>query len=154
VSTVEINNILPVMQQRRPMLKSLLNSLLILIALVVASAILPFASFWLCHDPLGGQVFFWVAPWTCAFWTLLASVLIGSRFWRGKGTVKAWRAARGGSVRSAGKSTAWMFFGLFASYAAQFAVVLLLPASPLARALFPLATYSPAIFAAMWCGRG
>ena len=135
------------------MLKSLLNSLLILIALVVASAILPFAWFWLCRDPLGGQVFFWVAPWTCAFWTLLASVLIGSRFWRGSEAVKEWRAARGGYLRSVGKSTAWMFFGLFASYAAEFAVVLLLPTSPLARTLFPLAAYSPAIIAALWCRR-
>jgi hypothetical protein len=131
----------------------LLQRLLILILLVVASAILPVAAFWLCRDPLGGQVFFWAAPWTCAFWTLLASVLIGSRFWRGSEAVKAWRAARGGYVRSAGKSTAWMFFGLFASYASEFAVVLLLPASPLARTLLPLATYSPAIFAALWCSR-
>jgi hypothetical protein len=136
------------------MLKWLLKSLLILIALVVASAILPFASLWLCRGPVGGQVFFWVAPWTCAFWTLLASVLIGSRFWRGSGAVKAWRAARGGYLRSVGKSTAWMFFGLLASYVAEFAVVLLLPASPLARTLLPLATYSPAIFAALWCSRG
>jgi hypothetical protein len=136
------------------MLKWLLKSLLILIALVVAAATLPFASFWLCRDPVGAQVFFWVAPWTCAFWTLLASVLIGSRFWRGSGAVKAWRAARGGYVHSAGKSTAWMFFGLLASYAAEFAVVMLLPASQLARTLFPLAAYSPAIFAAMWCSRG
>jgi hypothetical protein len=47
-----------------------------------------------------------------------------------------------------------MFFGLLASYAAEFAVVLLFHASPLARTLFPLATYSPAIFAALWCSRG
>src|SRR5579884_2068013 len=136
------------------LVKSLLKSFLILIALVVASAILPVASFWLCRDPFGGQVFFWVAPWTCAFWTLLASVLIGSRFWRGVGAVKAWRAARGGYLRSVAKSTLWMFFGLFASYAAEVAVVLLIPVSPLARMLLPFATYSPAIFAAVWCSRG
>ncbi len=59
------------------LLKALLERLLILIALVFVSAILPFVSVWLVRDPLGGQVFFWVAPWTCAFWTLLASVLIG-----------------------------------------------------------------------------
>ena len=52
------------------MLKWLLKSLFILIALVVASATLPFASVWLCRDPVGGQVFFWVAPWTCAFWSV------------------------------------------------------------------------------------
>ena len=37
------------------MLKWLLKSLFILIALVVASATLPFASVWLCRDPVGGQ---------------------------------------------------------------------------------------------------
>jgi len=74
------------------MLKWLLKSVLILIVLVVASAILPLASFWLCRDPLGGQVFFWVAPWTCAFWSILAYNLIGSKFWRGREAVKEWRA--------------------------------------------------------------
>lgn len=38
------------------MLKWLVKSLLILIALVVASAILPVASFWLCSDPLGSNL--------------------------------------------------------------------------------------------------
>ena len=136
------------------MLKWLLKSLLIAVVFVPFATVLPVAALWLCRTPEGAQIVFWVGPWSCAFWTLLASVLIGSRFWRGSGAVKAWRAARGGYVRSAGKSTAWMFFGLLASYLAEFAVVLLLPASPLARTLFPLATYGPAIFAALWCSRG
>ena len=136
------------------MLKWLLKSLLIAAVFVPFAMALPVASLWLCWTPEGAQVVFWVGPWSCAFWTLLASALIGSRFWRGSGAVKAWRAARGGYVRSVGKSTAWMFFGLLASYAAELAVVLLLRASPPARTLFPLATYSPAIFAALWCSCG
>lgn len=136
------------------MLKWLLKSLLIAAVFVPIATALPVASLWLCRTQGGAQVVFWAGPWSCAVWTLLASVLIGSRFWRGSGAIKAWRAARGGYVRSVGKSTAWMFFGLLASYAAQFAVVLLLPATPLARTLFPLATYSPAIFAVLWCSRG
>jgi hypothetical protein len=132
------------------LLSFLLQRLLILIVLVVASAILPLASFWLVRDPLGGQLFFWAAPWTCAFWTLLASVLIGSRFWRGSGAVKAWRAARGGYLRSCLKSTAVMFLALFASYAFEFAVILLLPRSPTSLRLLVLAAYAPAGIAALW----
>jgi hypothetical protein len=108
----------------------------------------------MCRSSIGGTAFFFAAPFTCAVWTLLASVLIGSRFWRGSEAVNAWRTARGGYVRSAIKSTLWMFFGLLASFAAEFAVVLFFPASPLTRTLFPFATYSPAIFAALWNSRG
>ncbi len=132
------------------LLKFVLQRLLILILLVIASATLPFAAFWLVRDPVGGLVFFWAAPWTCAVWTLLASVLIGSRFWRGGGAVKAWRAARGGCLRSHLKSTAVMFLALFASYACEFAVILLLPRSPTSLRLLVLAAYAPAGIAALW----
>lgn len=53
----------------RRLLLSLLKDLLIMVALLVASAVLPFASFWLVRDPVGGQMFFWTAPWTCAFFS-------------------------------------------------------------------------------------
>lgn len=132
------------------LLKFVLQRLLILILLVVASAILPFASFWLVRDPLGGQVFFWAAPWTCAFWTLLASVLIGSRFWMGRDQVLAWRKQRGGYLRSCLKSTAIMFLALFASYAFEFAVILLLPRSQTSLRLLVLAAYAPVGIAALW----
>lgn len=136
------------------MLKWLLKSLLILIALVVTSTTLPFASVWLCRDPVGGQVFFWVAPWTCAVWTVLVSVLVGSRFWLGKEHVLAWRAARGGHVISSLKSTALMFLALLASYAFEFAVIFLLPRSTTALRLLPLAAYAPVPLALAWCSRG
>ena len=132
------------------LLKFVLQRLLILLVLVVASAILPVASFWLVRDPLGGQLFFWAAPWTCAFWTLLASVLIGSRFWMGREHVLAWRAARGGYLMSSLKSTALMFLALLASYAFEFAVILLLPRSPTSLRLLVLAAYAPAVIAALW----
>jgi hypothetical protein len=136
------------------LLKFVLQRLLILILLVAASAILPLASFWLVRDPLGGQVFFWAAPWTCAFWTLLASVLIGSRFWRGRDQVLAWRKERGGYVMSSLKSTALMFLALLASYFFEFAFVLLLPRSPTSLRLLPLAAYAPAGIAALWSVSG
>jgi hypothetical protein len=136
------------------MLKWLLKSLLILIGLVVASAILPFASFWLCRDPVGGQIVFWAGPFTAAVLTLLASVLIGSRFWLGRAHVLAWRAARGGCIRSVVRSTCWMFFGLFGSFACELAAVFLLPPSPTVCHLFPVFTYAPVALAAIWCSRG
>ena len=131
------------------LLKFVLERLLILFLLVIASATLPLASFWLVCDPLGGQLFFWAAPWTCAVWALLISVLLGSRFWLGREYVLAWRAARGGYVMSSVKSTALMFLALLASYAFEFAVILLLPRSPTSLRLLPIAAYAPAGIAAL-----
>ncbi|MGH7224948.1 MAG: hypothetical protein ACRELF_17125, partial [Gemmataceae bacterium] len=134
----------------RSLLTSLLKDLLVAVALLAASAILPFASFWLCRSEIGGQIVFWAGPWTCAVWVLLVSVLVGSRSWHGRGRVLAWRAARGGYVASSLRATAMMFLGLFASYAAEIAVVLLVPPSPTAMHLVPLATYSPVALAVLW----
>ena len=136
------------------LLRFVLERLLILILLVVASLILPVASFWLVRDPLGGQLFFWLSPWTCAVWALLVSVLIGSRFWLGREYVLAWRAARGGYVMSSLKSTALMFLALLASYAFEFAVILLLPRSPTSLRLLVLVAYAPAGIAALWSVSG
>ena len=138
----------------RWLLDFLLQRLLILFGLVVASAILPVASFWLVGGPLGGQLFFWLSPWTCAVWAVLVSVLLGSRFWLGREYVLAWREARGGYLRSCLKSTALMFVALLASYACEFAVILLLPRSPTSLRLLPLAAYAPAGFAALWSVSG
>jgi hypothetical protein len=137
------------------LLSFVLQRLLILFVLVVASATLPLVSFWLVRDPLGGQLFFWLSPWTCAVWAVLVSVLIGSRFWLGREYVLAWRAARGGYVMSSLKSTALMFLALLASYFFEFAVILLLPRSPTSLRLLPLAAYAPVGIAALWsvsCG--
>ena len=64
----------------RTLLRHLLVDFLILIALLTASAILPFASFWLVRDSVGGQLFFWLSPWTCAVWTVLVSVTVPARW--------------------------------------------------------------------------
>jgi hypothetical protein len=138
----------------RTLLRHLLVNFLIVVALLTASAILPFASLWLVRDPIGGQLFFWLSPWTCAVWTVLLSVMIGSRFWKGRAHVLAWRAARGGYLISSLKSTALMFLALFASYAFEFAVILLLPQSPTSLRLLVLAAYAPAGIAALWSARG
>jgi uncharacterized membrane protein len=49
------------------LLKALLQRLLILMTLVVASFTLPVASFWLVRDSIGAQVVFWASPWVVAF---------------------------------------------------------------------------------------
>ena len=132
------------------LLKALLKSVIILIALVVGSFILPVASFWMICDPIGAQVVFWGSPWVVAFWSVVAYVLVGSRFWRGKYSVEQWRLRHGSFFWRHAKTTAWMFASLAFSYTAEFAVVLLVPPSATAMRLFPLATYSPLAFTLLW----
>jgi len=136
------------------LLKFVLERLLILFLLVIASAVLPVASFWLVRDPLGGQLFFWAAPWTCAFWSILAYNLIGSKFWRGREAVEEWRARRGGYLRSVAKGTTWMFASLFFSYAGEFAYIFLVPPSPVAMQFLPVVTYVPVAFTVWRSVRG
>lgn len=66
----------------------------------------------------------------------------------------AWRAAHGGYLGTVCRGTAWMFAGQFLSYAAELAVVFLLPHSPTAMDLFPFVTYSPLLLAFGRCARG
>lgn len=134
----------------KTLLKHLLLDFLILIVLLIASAVLPFISFCLIRDPVGGQIFFWVSPWTCAVWTVFVSVMVGSRFWLGRDHVLAWRAARGGYLISSLKTTGLMFLALFASYACEFAVILSLPRSTTSLRLLVLAAYAPAGIAVLW----
>jgi hypothetical protein len=132
------------------MLKLLLKSLLILIALLVVSFILPIATCWLIRDPLGAQVSFWVSPWVVAFWSLIAYVLVGSRFWRGKFSVEEWKLRHGSYIWRAAKNTMWMFATLAFSYAAELAFIFLVPPSPIAMRLIPFVTYSPLAFTILW----
>jgi hypothetical protein len=138
----------------RSLLRSLLKDVLLAVVLLAASATLPFASFWLVRDPVGGQLFFWLSPWTCAVWTVLLSVMVGSRFWKGRERVLAWRASRGGYLASSLRTTGLMFLALLASYACEFAVILSLPQSPTSLRLLVLAAYAPAGIAALWSARG
>jgi hypothetical protein len=132
------------------MFKWLLKSLFILVALIAASFILPAASIWLVRDPIGAQVVFWASPWVVAFWSVIAYVLVGSRFWRGKLSVEEWKVRHGGYLWRAAKSTMWMFTALAFSYAAELAFVCLATPSSTAMRLFPLATYSPLAFTLLW----
>jgi hypothetical protein len=110
----------------------------------------PVASFRLVRDSIGAQVVFWASPWVVAFWSVVAYVLVGSRFWRGKDSVEEWKLRHGSFLWRHAKTTAWMFASLAFSYAAELAVVLLVPPSATAMRLFPLATYSPLAFTLLW----
>ena len=132
------------------LLKALLLRLLILMTLVLVSFILPVTSFWLVRDPIGAQVVFWASPWVVAFWSVIAYVLVGSRFWRGKGSVKEWKLRHGSFLWRHTKTTAWMFASLAFSYGLEFAFVFAIPPSPLARSIFPISTYLPLAFTILW----
>jgi len=131
------------------MLKWLLKTVFILIALIVVSFILPLASLWLVRDPTGAQVVFWASPWVVAFWALLAYNLVGSKFWRGRGAVEDWRARRGGYLCSVAKSTAWMFAALFFSYGCEFGVLW----ETHSLEWMAAAAYLPVPFTVAWCAR-
>jgi hypothetical protein len=131
-------------------LMALLQRVLILFVLVFLSFSLPVATFWLVRDPIGAQFVFWVSPWVVAFWSVIAYILVGSRFWRGKPSVEDWKFRHGSYLARAAKSTMWMFAALAFSYAAELAVVFLVPPSATAIRLFPLATYSPLAFTILW----
>ena len=132
------------------LLKALLQRLLILMTLVVVSFILPVVSLWLVRDPIGAQVVFWASPWVVAFWSVVAYVLVGSRFWRGKGSVEEWKLRHGSFLWRHAKTTAWMFASLAFSYGLEFAYVFAIPPSPLARSIFPISTYMPLAFTILW----
>lgn len=130
------------------MLKWLAKSLLILIALVVVSFILPVASFWLVRDPIGDQICFWAGPWVVAFWSVTLYVLVGARFWRGADSVEEWKERHGSFLWRHFKTTAWMFAALLFSYLIEFGV-LWHTRSP---ALMVVGTYSPVGFTILWSG--
>jgi hypothetical protein len=136
------------------LLRSLLEDLLIAVVLLAASAILPFASFWLCRHSLGAQIVFWAGPWTTAVWVLLIIQVGGARFWRGRAHVLAWREAHGGYWGTAFRGTLWMFAGLLLSYGAEFAIVLLCQPSATVMHMLPCATYSPVLLALWRAARG
>jgi hypothetical protein len=130
----------------RALLKHVLQSLIITAIFVPMAMTLPVAAIWLCQSPEGGQFLFWLGPWSCCFWALILHNFVGSRFWRGREAVLAWRAERGGYVWSVGKSTGVMFASLFLSYVIEFGYVYWLHTVPGALRLLPVATYAPAAF--------
>lgn len=138
----------------RSLLRSLLTDLLIAVALLAATLVLPVAGFWMCRDSVLGTIFFFVAPFTACVWCLFIVQLGGSRFWRGREYVLAHRAAHGGYWGVVWRGMVWMFGTLFLSYAVEFAVIFLVPYSPTLRHIFPIFAYSPVLLALWRAYRG
>jgi ACR3 family arsenite efflux pump ArsB len=128
----------------------LLKSLLILIVFVPVAAGFPLAAVALSRTPEGAQILFWLGPWSAAFWVLIYSTLSGVPWRQGSRAVHEYREAHGGLLVASMWATAWMFFGLFASYAAEFLMIIFVRPSPSSRALLPLFTYSPVAFCWVW----
>ena len=64
--------------------------------------------------------------------------------------MRQWREAHGGLLVTSVKATAWMFFGLLASYAAEFLLLFLRRGAASGRAWLPLFTHSPLVLAWGW----
>lgn len=133
----------------RSLLRSLLKDLLIAAVLLAASLALPILAFPLCRSSIGAQVVFWAGPWTTAVWVLFIIQLGGSKFWRGREHVLAWRAEHGGYVGTVCRGAAWMFSGLLLSYGCEFALIFLWTPSAIAMHVLPVATYAP-VLPALW----
>ena len=115
------------------------------------------------NDDFAGlaQIFFWTAPLSCAFWTLVYSQWSSTMAWRRMGRLKDWRDDHGGLSRTVSRACGWMVFGLFGSFAAQVAFLPAFHALPRSVAdgaarralwfvLFPLSTYAPLLAASFW----
>lgn len=132
------------------MLKWLLKSLLILIIFVPFATLLPLAAMRMMRTPEGAQVWFWIAPWSCCFWTLIYSTFSGIPWRQGAEAVRLHREAHGGLLIASAWATCWMFGALFFSYVAEFLLVFLARSGPFGRMWLPAATYSPLAFCWVW----
>jgi len=133
------------------MLKWLLKSLLILAVFVPFAAALPLASASLCRAPDGATAFFFVGPWSVAFWTMIYSQLSSAPWRHGAEAVRQSREAHGGLLVTSVKATVWMFGGLFLSYAAEALLLFAGRGAAFNRMWLPAATYSP--LALVWAWR-
>jgi hypothetical protein len=123
----------------------------------------------ICHNPradysLMGEVFFWAAPWSCAFYMAMSVHSHSVRQWKREGRdvgvfAYKWREAHGGMFCTLVKSSVYMFGALFASYVLGFFYLFAWHCVPLhqpAKLLlgfefFPLAAYAPVIL--LWVTR-
>src|SRR6266404_5268647 len=102
------------------MLKWLLKSLLVLVIFIPVATALPFASVALCRTSDGATAFFFIDPWSCCFLVLIYSTFSGIPWRLGASAVRQHREEHGGLLAANLRATGWMFFGLIASYVAEF----------------------------------
>ena len=104
------------------------------------------------------QLYFWLGPLSCAFYTLVSCHWQTVRKAQREGRQKMWRETEGGIVCTVAKSTFYMFFGLFGSFSFEVAFAFLFrlhPGNPwnlaLWFAMLPFATFAPVIL--LWLRR-
>lgn len=128
---------------------------------------LPAALIW--HNPRGdysslGTIFFFAAPWSCAFYMALSVHSPGVQRWKREGRdvglfACKWRKAHGGVFCTLVKSSVYMFGALFASYVLELFFLFAWHQVPLPQPakllltfeLFPFAAYAPVIL--LWMTR-
>lgn len=142
-------------------------------AFVIVAALAPVVLFVLpailiLRNPSGdyslmGCVFFFAAPWSCAFFMAISVHWHSARQWRREGRDSGvmgsnWREAHGGMFSTLLKSTVYMFAALFASYILGFSYLYAWSYVPLPQPakllvgfeLFPFAAYAPVILLWVW----
>jgi len=159
----------------RELFRGIFAQALQFIGLVSVTALFPSVLFVLpaiviLRNPSGdyslmGCVFFFAAPWSCAFFMAISVHWHSVRQWQREGRDlgaigSKWREAHGGIFSTLLKSTVYMFGALFASYISGFLylfawnyyVPLPQPAKLLVGfELFPFAAYAPVIL--LWVTR-
>jgi hypothetical protein len=128
------------------MLKWLLKSFLILIIFVPFATFLPLAAVAMMRSPEGAQFWFWIAPWSCCFWTLIYSTLSAVPWRQGAEAVRLHREAHGGLLHTSFFACCWMFGALLFSYVAEVGFLFAFRSFQ----LLPLASYSPLAFCWLW----
>jgi hypothetical protein len=144
------------------------------VAFVIWAALFPLVLFALPavlirHNPNGdyssmGVIFFFAAPWSCAFYMAISVHRPGIRRWKREGREVGvfackWREAHGGMFGTLAKSSLYMFGALFSSYVLEFFFLFAwhqIPMSQpakllLAFELLPFAAYAPVIL--LWVTR-
>ena len=114
------------------------------------------------NDDFSGlaQTFFWTAPLSCAFWTLVYSQWSSPAAWQRMGRLRTWRRDHGGFLRTVTRATLWMYFGLFGSFLSEIAFLIAFrfvpwsvsgaPRFMLWFGTFPFACYAPLLATWAW----
>lgn len=149
----------------------LVKQVLLFLAFVAAAAVAPVVlavlpQLLILHDPSGdfaalAEAFVWLTPLSVAFWMVVLCHWHSVRYWQKNGQDlgvggSKWREAHGGGVRTVGKSTGFMFLGLFGSFVCEILFLIAFQHVPYAAfdgaarfrlwfALFPFAAFAPVI---------
>jgi hypothetical protein len=104
------------------------------------------------------QLYFWLGPLSCAFWTLLSCHWPTVRRAQREGRLATWRESEGGIVCTVTKAALYMFAGLFGSFFTEImflGVFRFRPGNPYGEMLWftilPFATFAPVIL--LWLSR-